>query len=208
MYLLYHHPLSQHARRVTALFHEAGLDHQTLHVAMEEGAHTQPAYLAINPNHQIPALVDDGLTIFESNAILRYLCNKHGLDEWYSPDPRQRAVIDQWLDWNQCRLSPAVVDIVLNRVFLGEDGDRDAISNGLNSLRELEPILEAALRSQNYLGGTRATIADLSVASNLNQLRLADLAPAAPATADWLSRVNALPGMSQSNSQLEAALAA
>ena len=98
------------------------------HVDMAKGAHLSADYLAINPNHQVPTLVDGDLVLHESNAILRYLCHKHGLTEWYPADPKHRARVEQWLDWNQSRLSPAVIDIVFNSLFRrraqGRAGDR------------------------------------------------------------------------------------
>src|SRR5262245_8386478 len=142
MYVLYHFPQSQHARRVVSLMEEAGLEYELRHVAMDKGAHRSPEYLAVNPNHQVPTLIDGGVKIHESNAILRYLCAKHRLTTWYPEDLPSLAKVEQWLDWNQCRLSPAVVDIVLNKVFLGAAGDRHAIERGLSRLAELWSTLE------------------------------------------------------------------
>jgi glutathione S-transferase len=79
MYILFHSPFSQHARRVVSLLIEAELPYELRHVAMEKSEHTSPEYLAINPNHQIPTLLDGDIKIHESNAILRYLCTKHAL---------------------------------------------------------------------------------------------------------------------------------
>ena len=73
MYTLFHSPYSQHARRVVSLMIEAGLEYQLRHVAMEKGEHLAPAYLAVNPNHQVPTLLDGDVKIHESNAILRSL---------------------------------------------------------------------------------------------------------------------------------------
>ena len=106
MYTLFHSPFSQHARRVVSLMIEAGLEYQLRHVAMEKGEHLSPAYLAVNPNHQVPTLLDGDVKIHESNAILRYLCLKHDLTQWYPQALPARAAVEQWLDWNQCRLSP------------------------------------------------------------------------------------------------------
>ena len=145
MYALYHFPYSQHARRVVSLLEEARLPYELRHVAMDQGEHMSAAYLAINPNHQVPTLIDGAVKIHESNAILRYLCLKEGLEDWYPGDLARRAIVEQWLDWAQCRLSPSVVDIVLNRVFLGERGDQAAIERGLSKLPELAAILEAGL---------------------------------------------------------------
>ena len=198
MYTLFHSPFSQHARRVVSLMIEAGLEYQLRHVAMEKGEHLSPAYLAVNPNHQVPTLLDGDVTIHESNAILRYLCVKHALHDWYPQDPAKRAAVEQWLDWNQCRLSPAVVDIVLNSVFLGERGDAAAVERGRNKLRELEPILEAGLAGKNFLADERATIADLSLASSVFQLGFASIHPAGTHTRRWFERVSAIEGFRRS----------
>jgi glutathione S-transferase len=198
MYVLYHSPFSQHARRVVSLFIEAGLQYELRHIAMEKGEHLSPQYLAINPNHQVPTFLDGDIKLYESNAILRYLCAKHSLSQWYPSAPSALAATEQWLDWNQCRLSPAVVDIVLNTVFLGERGDQAAIARGRNRLRELEPILEAGLTGRRFLAGARPTIADLSLASSIFQLSFAGIAPTGEHTRSWFERVHAIDGFRRS----------
>jgi glutathione S-transferase len=192
MYTLYHFPYSQHARRVVSLLEAAHLPYTLHHINMAQGEHLSAAYLAINPNHQIPTLVDGDLKIHESNAILRYLCSKHDLTDWYPTDLRRRALTDQWLDWNQSRLSPAVIDVVRNKVFLKDKGDKDAIARGEARLRELGPILEDGLRPGDFLTGAAPTIADLSVASNLFQLGLAGAIPPGERIAAWYARINRL----------------
>ena len=192
MYTLYHFPYSQHARRVVSLLEAASLPYTLHHINMAQGEHLSAAYLAVNPNHQIPTLIDGDLKLHESNAILRYLCQKHGLTGWYPADLKRRALTDQWLDWNQCRLSPAVIDIVRNKVFLKDKGDRNAIARGEARLRELTPILEVGLQAQDFLTDATPTIADLSVASNLFQLGLADAIPPGERIAAWYNRINQL----------------
>jgi glutathione S-transferase len=198
MYILYHFPYSQHARRVVSLMEEANLEYELRHVDMAKGAHQSAEYLAINPNHQVPTLIDGDIRIHESNAILRYLCVKHDLDAWYPRELPLRAKVEQWLDWNQCRLSPTVVDIVLNSVFLGSAGDKAAVERGLSRLPELWSILDAGLAGSQYLAGSRATIADLSVASGVFQLTFAKIAPTARDVVDWFQRVSSLRGFQKS----------
>ena len=192
MYLLYHFPYSQHARRVVSLLEAANLPYELRHVDMAKGAHLSADYLAINPNHQVPTLIDGDLVLHESNAILRYLCFKHGLTEWYPEDPKHRARVDQWLDWNQSRLSPAVIDIVFNTLFAGARRDEQAIARGEAKLRELSPILDAGLAAHAYLTGPKPTIADLSVASNLFQLGLAKTTPPGANIVAWYQRMGAI----------------
>jgi len=198
MYILYHSPYSQHSRRVVSLLEQAGLAYEAHVVDLGADEHNSSAYLAINPNHQVPTLIDGDVKIHESNAILRYLCLKHDLVDWYPSEPSTRARIEQWLDWNQSRLSRNVVDIVLNKVFMGEHGDREAIKRGTTNLEELAPILGNRLAGQDYLAGSKPTIADLSVASNIFQLGFADAIPVDSHIASWYARMNALPGFQAS----------
>jgi glutathione S-transferase len=198
MHVLYHFPYSQHARRVVSLMAEANLEYELRHVDMGKGAHRSAEYLAVNPNHQVPTLIDGDVKIHESNAILRYLCVKHGLDAWYPKELPLRAKVEQWLDWNQCRLSPTVVDIVLNGVFLGAAGDKAAVERGLAKLPELWSILEAGLAGTQFLAGARPTIADLSVASGVFQLTFANIAPTGGNTVGWFQRISELEGFRKS----------
>lgn len=198
MYTLYGFPYSQHYRRVVSLLEETGLSYELVTVDLSNGEHFSEDYLRINPNHQVPTLVDGRVTLHESNAILRYLCNKHQLAEWYPVDPAQRAQVDQWLDWVQCQMSPAVVNIVFNSVFLGDKGDADAIAQGKEAMAELWPIIDQALESDFYLGASNPTIADLAMVSNVFQLGLAqEVAPSKPTQA-WYQRMLTLKGVQRS----------
>jgi glutathione S-transferase len=177
---------------------EASLPYELRRGALENGEHMSAEFLAVNPNHQVPVLIDGDLKLFESNAILRYLSNKHELSDWYPRPPAQRAQVDQWLDWNQSRFGPAVVDIVLNTLFLGDKADRQAIARGRQRIAELAPILEQSLGASPFIVGDAPTIADLSIASNITQLGLAGAAPSSPRITAWFERVDKLPGVRRS----------
>lgn len=198
MYTLYHHPYSQHARRVVALLEAAGIHYALQHVALEKREQLSPEYLAINPNHQVPVLIDGKLKLFESHAILRYLCAKHDLTDWYPDDLPTRARVDQWLDWNQCRLFPAVRDIVLNKVFLRDAGDTAAIARGEQNLPELASILDTALAGRDFLTGDQPTIADLSIGSNIFQLSYAQAELPGSNIKRWYQQVCAIEGVKKS----------
>ena len=198
MYQLYLHPYSQHSRRVVSLLEEAGLEYEPLQVDLLNGEHMSAQYLAINPNHQVPALIDGQTRLYESNAILRYLCVKNGLTDWYPDDLPARAAVEQWLDWTQCRLGPAVVSIVFNRVFLGDKGDLEAIARGLEQMIELSAILEQELEGKVFLAGDRPSIADLALASNIFQLGLAGEIPDTENIQNWYARVCEIEGFQKS----------
>jgi len=191
MYTLYFHPYSQHSRRVIALLDACKLPYEPRLVALEKGEHMSDAYLAINPNHQVPTLVDGELVLHESTAILRYLCARHRLDDWYPTDLARRAIVDQWTDWGQSRMAPAVRDIVLNSVFLDEASrDMAAIERGKTELGELVPLMERALGEANWIAGTiKPTIADLVLGSNITQLGLAGWRPSSGRMRAWYDRL-------------------
>lgn len=194
MYELYASPLSQHSRRVVSLLEEAGIEYTAKPVALEKGEHMSPGYLAINPNHQVPALAVDGEVLLESHAILRFLCDQHELETWYPKTPMARARVDQWLDWNQCRLAEPVSQLVVNKVFLGDKGDKQAIAQAEQRLPEVFAVLDRHLEGRTYVAGDQPTIADLSIASNVFQLGFAGAVPNAPNITPWFGRVNELRG--------------
>ncbi len=195
MYTLYDHPYSQHARRVRALLEIAEIPYELAHVDPVKGEHMSEEFLRINPNHEIPVLVGDDIVISQSNAIMRYLCNQHDIDDWYPRDPKVRAQIDEWLNWTQCRMFPAVMNIVLYTIFITEGDNEAKIQSGHETMKELTPILDAALDGKDYLTGDIPTIADLAIASNITQLSFADAVPKGENIGRWMDRINSIPGV-------------
>ena len=201
MISLYYFPFSQHSRRVISLMEEAGIEYQANLVDMMQGEHYSEAYLAINPNHQVPSLVDEDICLSESHAIMRYLCNKHQLSDWYPTDIVKKAHVDQWLDWNHCRLGPVVKDIVFNLLFAEKAGipvDQNAIIKGKESLIELTNLLEKQLNTSSYLATDQISIADLALASNIFHLSMANCAPSSPAIEAWYDKISMLKGFQKS----------
>ena len=101
-----------------------------------------------------------------------------------------------------------VIDVVFNKVFLGPEGDREAIARGEARVAELAPILQAGLEDCAFLSGETPTIADLSVASNFTQLSLAGTMPQQPRIGDWFRRVGALEGVKRACAPIAAAASA
>jgi len=196
MYTLYYHPFSFFSLRVVALLAETGLTHELRLVDLSSGEHQSDAYRQLNPNCQVPLLVDGDLNLAESNAILRYLCTRENMESWYPTALGKRVLTEQWLDWNQCRLSEATRKIVFNTLFAGPAAKQEAIEEGRASLASLLPILDAALAKGDYITGDVPTIADLSVASCFAQLGLVQIEPQNPAIADWYARMQSMKGFS------------
>ncbi|GFH19762.1 uncharacterized protein HaLaN_16770 [Haematococcus lacustris] len=81
---------------------ELGLDYEPVTVDMRSGQHKTAEYLKINPFGKVPALVDEGMPLFESGAIVLHLANKYG-----KLPPNELAVAAQWVLWANSTLSEA-----------------------------------------------------------------------------------------------------
>ena len=95
MIKFYYHP-SPNPAKVALFLEESGLDFQLVPVDTQKGEQHSPGYLAINPNGKTPALTDGAAVVFDSNAILLYLSDKHR--KFGAPDTEQaRAQLLSWL---------------------------------------------------------------------------------------------------------------
>lgn len=73
-----HTAATPNGRKVSIALEEIGVPYEVHHVHLDRGEQLAPSFLALNPNHKIPVLEDDGLVIWESGAILLHLAEKHG----------------------------------------------------------------------------------------------------------------------------------
>ncbi len=100
---LYYFP-TLNGQKVTIALEEMGLAYELMPLNILAGHQQAPEFLALNPNGRMPALVDGGVTVFESAAILQYLGRKTG--QFYSAAETVRAQIDSWLFWQMSALGP------------------------------------------------------------------------------------------------------
>lgn len=194
---LYHFPPSPNSVKVLALINHLRLNVDIEIVDLTKGESSTPEFKAINPNGKIPTLVDDDFTIWESQAIMRYLAEKHKSDLIPS-DLQERAKMDQWLSWHLAHFGPALAAITWERLapqfFEGYQTDEHALNKGLTNLARFAPVLDEHLASREYLVGNRLTLADLALASALIHREAAQI----PVTQyknlmEWYGRVLALP---------------
>ena len=87
---------SQPSRAVMSFCEVNKIPYQIKEVRIFKGENKSPEFLKINPNGQVPAMTKDSFKLFESHAILRYLCESRSEipDHWYPKDPKQRAVVN------------------------------------------------------------------------------------------------------------------
>ena len=157
---------SSNVMKVVWGLEELGLPYERLDVGGAFGQTETPEYRAMNPNSLVPTLQEDGFTLWESNAILRYLCTAHAPETPLWPrEPRARANVDRWMDWQQTALNaPAGV------VFWGlvrtrpEDRDQAAIERGIAALGRVWTMLDQQLAKHGHVAGPDFTLADVPLA--------------------------------------------
>jgi glutathione S-transferase len=198
VYTLYTTPLSANGRKVLAVSRELELDPEIRLVNVYKGEGRSPAFVAINPLGKIPALVEGDFTLWESNAILVYLSERHGDHRLYSRDPRERADILRWLFWESSLWQPALSALLAPTVghrLLPSIVPAPASAPDWKTaaLVPLLALLESQLATRAFLIGTTPTLADFSVAGMTTYFRHAAFPFAAhPRIRDWCDRLDAL----------------
>ncbi len=112
---------------------ELGLPHERVDAGMAHGIVGEPWYAEVNPNRLVPAIDDDGVVLWESNAIVRYLAAKHAAGVLMPTDAVTRAKAEMWMDWQQTSLlgfGPLFVNLIRTPP---ENRDMAAVRSGQES---------------------------------------------------------------------------
>ena len=149
---------------------EVGIAYQ--HLPVGYGAESKaPAYLAINPNGRIPALVDGDLTLCESMAINLHLAKRYG-GALYPSNPGDEARAWQWSVWAISEIEPLQMQIVVQQLFTPEDKRDPKVSErATRGLQRPLRVLNTALVEREWLLGAQFTVADLNVASVMHLMK-------------------------------------
>ena len=139
------------------LLAELGLPYELRRVDLSKREQKSAAYLSINPNGKIPALVDDDVTVFESGAILQHLAEKHG--RFLPASPKARARVLSWLYWQVGGIGPMFGQL---HHFADEKPRNDgAYAHFLDEARRLASVLDGQLRGRDFVCD-EYSIADVS----------------------------------------------
>jgi len=187
---------SSNVQKVIWLLEELKLPYERIDVGGPFGQTDTPAYRAMNPTGLVPTLEDDGFTLWESNAILRYLCAAYAPDHPVFPaDPKTRAVIDHWMDFQQTTLNRPQGIIFLGMVRTRpEDRNMAAITSAIGEAGRAWGILDAALATTPFIAGARMTLADMTYGMHAHRWFVMPIErPELPHLRAWYERLLGMP---------------
>jgi glutathione S-transferase len=120
-------------------------------------------YRAMNPTGLVPTLQEGAFSLWESNAILRYLANVHAKDQPIWPeDPQARANVDHWMDAQQTLLNRSMTVVFWGLVRTPpEQRDLGAVAAAIEETAKIWGLLEAVLSKHDYLAGPGFTLCDI-----------------------------------------------
>jgi glutathione S-transferase len=149
-----------------------------------------PEFLALNPNGQVPVLVENQFVLWESNAILIYLAEREG--QLLPEQLELRALALQWLGWQASELNPSW-GYALNALIRKTPGydDPDRIAASMAKWNGKMDILEAALAGTGtgYIGAG-FSIADIALGLSVHRwMSVSAEKPVFPAVADYYERL-------------------
>ena len=149
-----------------------------------------PEFLQKDPAHLTPMIEEEGLprgSMWESCAIMQYLCNKHDLEQFYPKDPAQRAMIDSAMFYLIGTLYPLLTRATYPALgfaqYPGEVGTSEA---GEDMKAAAQQAAEAALAEpidvyrqffldgKQFIGGDTPSIADMRLSATLEFLNAID----------------------------------
>ena len=157
----------------------------------------EPAFLALNPNAQIPVVQDGDFTLWESNTIIRYLANAYGGEPLYPASPQARARVDQWIDWQATELNTAWRYAFMSLVRNSQaHQDAQLLAAACKGWTWTMGLLNQQLEKTGaYVAGDSFTLADIPIGLSVNRWYETPMEHAElPAVRAYYERLSSRPG--------------
>ena len=185
-------------RKISVALEEMGLPYDVHVVDITKGEQNAPAFLAISPNHKIPAIVDPHgpaggpISVFESGAVLLYLGMKTG--QFWPQERTAQVPVLEWLMFQVGGFGPAPGQ-VHHFVALEDESDRRyGLQRFMAETRRLYGVMNRRLAEHAHFAGSEASIADFAIVGwvwrhTRHQVDLADF----PHVQRWYRQMMARP---------------
>jgi glutathione S-transferase len=193
-------PSSFNVQKVMWLVDELALPHQHIPAGGRFGGLDTPEFLAMNPHGRVPVIDDDGVVVWESHAILRYLGARHGRGRFWSDDAAERSRVDRWMDWSQTVLQPDFLVGVFWGYYRTPEPQRNgpAIRASIARCTRHFLLLDRMLADRPFLCGGDLTLADIPTGTSLYRYFELDIErPPVPNVEAWYRRLQERPAYRQ-----------
>ncbi|KNZ32661.1 MAG: glutathione S-transferase [Methylibium sp. NZG] len=159
-----------------------------------------PEFLALNPNGMVPVLIDGSLVLWESNTICRYLAGRQGRTDLLPTTLRERARVEQWMDWQATELNSAwrYAFMALVRQSAAHV-DAAALAHSVAEWNRLMQMLDAQLAHTGaHVAGDAFTLADIVLGVSTHRWLMTPMPrPVLPAVQTWFERLAPRAGFAQ-----------
>jgi glutathione S-transferase len=207
---LYMHPISTTSRPILFFAADQNIKLDAQVVDLMKGEHMQPAFLAINPNAQVPVLDDDGFYLSESSAILKYIADKTNSPA-YPKDLKTRARVNELMDWFNTGFNHALgyslcYPQLFDHVKMPDaNAQKLLLASGQQRANKFLAVLDKNIlgKGNAYLTGDQITIADYFATGivSLGEVigcKYSDY----PNVQRWLAKMKARPNWNAANGAL------
>lgn len=156
----FYYNLAPNPTKVALALEEMGLPYDLVPVDTRKGDQHKPEFLAINPNAKVPAIVDEGTAIFDSNAILLYLAEKTGKFAGPKSGPKRGELLS-WMMFVASGIGPYSGQAVHFRNFAPEPKEYAVTRYTFEATRHWN-ILNDRLGKHRYVVGDEYTVVDMA----------------------------------------------
>ena len=163
--------------RVRFCVHAQELEYEYISVLPSKGETRTEQYLKMHPAGKVPVIDDDGTYVFESVAIMKYLCRRHGA-AFYPEGLHAQAEVDQWTDFASHHVGGAISKIFYNKIgvkLFNREKDQNSMNEGYSFLKRFLPVVDSRLSQSEYLGGSQLTIADFCLLATLDPVEVLEI---------------------------------
>ncbi|WP_119299463.1 glutathione S-transferase family protein [Dongia deserti] len=184
---------SGNVQKVIFLLEELGAPYTREDYGRQFNNTQDAAYLKLNPNGKVPTLVDGDVVVWESNTILRYVCNKLNNTALYPADPAARTEVERWMDW-------LLASVNYHYVAVFKDSKKPANERAATfeaDAKELAAqlsILDGAMAGRKWIAGSNFALTDIALGPILH--RCLDFPIALPALSNlkaWREKLKERP---------------
>ena len=152
------------------------------------GGNRDADFLAMNPMGLVPVIRDGDVTMFESNAIVRYLSARFRPGVLRPADHRSLAMAEQWMEWQQLNFAPPVTTIFVNTVRgLPENYNAAAVKAAEAQAADAARIADAWLARHDWFAGQDFSFGDIAMGALMwRYMGLNCVKPEMPHLLEWL----------------------